>query len=152
MEESSKHAAFVLLVNLSIWRIASPVVGFYVLGYPGIIIGVAVSYLCHTTVIPYMGLRLFSVRTIQSESDFIPLRRWMIPEPDNRITERGYLKLAEEATKETNAWVKTKSESQGYVSVYDYVNAALIDEQLYKRVSKLEKDKQAASSYLSKSE
>jgi hypothetical protein len=44
MEESSKHAAFVLLVNLSIWRIASPVVGFYVLGYPGIIIGVDVSF------------------------------------------------------------------------------------------------------------
>lgn len=84
---------------------------------------ILLAFLCHYIVAGYMGYKLWQYKEIVDESDFIPLKKWMVINGDEELNGDEYNELVNEIALSTKGLEKLESlKSKGALTIYDYVN------------------------------
>ncbi len=130
-----------LLLLMSFLRIGAPFAGLIMGGVPGLIIGLAIAIFCHSTLYPYAGYRLFSVKTINDRSEFIELPKWLVPSHNTEISGKDYEYLSEKVTGTSREYLKEILNNNGKVTYWNVANLCLLEDQLGKRVESEEDQK-----------
>lgn len=125
-------------------------IGIVFFGWGGAIVGGALGVMCHVAVKPYLGLHPFKVKQIENESCFIDLKKWMVPEGDKRIDSDGINFIENNASDKSKERLRDLARSQGFITHYDFLNSALLDMQLWKRIEKKMKDNSTLSDFISR--
>lgn len=136
----ARKSAYLLLVNLSIWRLAGPLIGYWSFSITGLLVGLVMSLVFHLVVKDYVGFNLFTVKSITKKEDFIRLKRWMVAGNKKPLSAVGMKSIDLNATK----YAKERLCNHSLITNYDYANACLFDEQFGKD-KELEDDRLAAS-------
>lgn len=132
----SIQGAHLTLVNLSFWRLALPLLGALMFDVPGLIVGLALGFICHIIVRPYLSLHPLKVKQINDQSEFIKLKRWMVPAGSKPVEAECYEEIEKNASQQSKAQLKELAALKGFVTGYDYANFCLLDEQLWSRVER----------------
>lgn len=136
----ARKGAYLLLVNLSIWRLIAPIMGYMLFSISGMVGGLVLSLLFHYLVRDYMGFRLLSLNPISKKEDFIELKRWMVPAASFPLSATGFKSLESEATPYAIEYLSGFST----ITNFNYANACMFDEQFGKD-KQIEIDRLSAS-------
>lgn len=145
--ERAKNGAYLTILNLSIWRLGFPLLGALIWNIPGLVVGIAAGLLCHVVVRPYVSLNPFRVKQLADESQFVRLKSWMVPGAAKMVDAGCYSHIESEASAQSKALLKDVASRKGHITYLDYVNAALLDEQLWARIEASQKTKKAVENF-----
>ena len=124
-----------------------PLLGMWMGGLLGLIIGICLAFICHKLVRPYMGFNLIRIKPIGSESEFVELKHWMVPNGNKDISKLDYEYIESDASVQAKSALKDIARTNGSVTYYDLVNYCLLDEQLWNRISGVERSRAAAKAF-----
>jgi hypothetical protein len=124
----SAKGAHYLLSFLSLFRYASPLIGFTFFSIEGFVLGLLLSVYLHHLIKNYMGLNLFGAKKIGNKSEFVPLKDWMVPGGRDLLSAAGINDLNESSTK----YAKPYTSQSLDLTNYDFANACLFHQQLGK--------------------
>lgn len=141
--ERAKNGAHLTILNLSIWRLGFPLLGALMWNIPGIVVGVAAGLLCHVVVRPYISVNPFRLKQLADESQFVKLKSWMVPGATKMVDASCYFHVEAEVSGQSKALLKDVASRKGHITYLDYVNAVLLDEQLWARIEASHKNKRA---------
>lgn len=143
----AKNGAFLMIVDLSIWRVGMPVLGAWIYGLPGLAVGISIGLALHMVVSPNFSLHPLKFKTLADQSHFVEFKRWMVPNDSKPVDEGCYLYLEANSSEHSKVQLKKLASENGYASYFDFANACLIDEQLWGRVEQDSRAKAAADKF-----
>lgn len=129
------------LIGLS--RYAFILAGLAGLGKPSIddVVFLLIGVFLHITMYPYFGFRLCTLKAIDSEARFVPLKKWMVAYGYRELSGHEYVSLQEyNFSHYTENKMKSIFRSQGYISVYDFINLCAFEECFSGHKTFLERD------------